>query len=395
MTAPGPRAEPAGGGRLFTGGRFVTPDAGTVAGWLLVRGGRVHALGSGEPPRVPEPVAELAGRLVVPGFVDPHCHGGAGHSLYTGDPDDVRAAAACHLARGTTSMLASVASVEPGAMAAAAAAVAQVIDDGSAPNLVGIHFEGPFLSPARRGAQTRGALRDPDPELLARLLDAAGGHAVSMTFAPELPGADALVRRYADRLLCCVGHTDADAKRLTRAADLGARAVTHLFNAMPPLHHRDPGPVAAALLDTRLVCELVLDGHHLADDTVRLAHRVAGPDRLALVSDAMPAAGMADGTYAFADREVTVEGGVARLRGTETLAGSTLFVAEALRRAVRVVGLPLSDAVRMASGTAARLLGLRDRGELRPGLRADLVELDEELRPARVWLAGQPVPAPG
>ncbi|MEV0776447.1 N-acetylglucosamine-6-phosphate deacetylase [Streptomyces sp. NPDC050428] len=378
-------------GRLFTGGEFVTPDAVVTDGWLLVRDGLIHSLGTGAPPEAPETVVDLGGRTLVPGFVDPHCHGGAGHSVYTGDPAAVRGAAAGHLARGTTTMLASVATVEPPAMEAAVRAVASVIDDGSAPNLVGIHFEGPFLSPARRGAQTRSALRDPDPELLARLLEAAGGHAVSMTVAPELPGAPELIRRYADKLVCCLGHTDTDADQFARAADLGARAVTHLFNAMPPLHHREPGPVATALLDPRLVCELVLDGHHLADDTVRLAHRVAGPDRLTLVSDAMPAAGMADGDYAFADREVTVSGGVARLRGTDTLAGSTLFVAEAFRRAVLTVGLPLADAVRMTSTTAARLLGLPDRGALRPGLRADLVELDPTLRPARVWLAGVPV----
>ncbi|MGW8572900.1 N-acetylglucosamine-6-phosphate deacetylase [Streptomyces niveus] len=388
VNAGRPVPDASGGGRLFTGGRFVTPDAGVTAGWLLVRDGLIHSLGTSGPPEVPDEAVELGGRLVVPGFVDPHCHGGAGHSLYTGDPAAVRGAAAGHLARGTTTMLASVATVEPPAMEAAVRAIASVVDDGSAPNLVGVHFEGPFLSPARRGAQTRSALRAPDPELLARLLAAAGGHARSLTLAPELPGAPELIRRYADELVCCLGHTDADAERFARAADLGARAVTHLFNAMPPLHHRKPGPVAAALLDPRLVCELVLDGHHLADDTVRLAHRIAGPDRLMLVSDAMPAAGMPDGEYAFADREVTVTGGVATLRGTGTLAGSTLFVAEAFRRAVGTVGLPLADAVRMTSGTAARLLGLRDRGELRPGLRADLVELDAALRPARVWLGG-------
>lgn len=378
-------------GRLFTGGRFVLPDTGVMDGWLLVRDGLIHSLGTGAAPDVPEPVVELGGRLVVPGFVDPHCHGGAGHSVYTGDPAAVRGAAAGHLARGTTTMLASVATVEPSAMEAAVRTIASVIDDGSAPNLVGIHLEGPFLSPARRGAQTRNALRDPDPELLARLLDAAGGHVRSMTVAPELPGAPELIRRYADELVCCLGHTDADAAVFRRATDLGARAVTHLFNAMPALHHREPGPVAAALLDPRLVCELVLDGHHLADDTVRLAHRVAGPDRLTLVSDAMPAAGMADGDYGFADREVTVSGGVATLHGTDTLAGSTLFVAEAFHRAVTTVGLPLPDAVRMTSSTAARLLTLPDRGDLRPGLRADLVELDPDLRPARVWLGGAPV----
>ncbi|MFJ2954340.1 N-acetylglucosamine-6-phosphate deacetylase [Streptomyces sp. NPDC087270] len=393
---PGARGQGTGdGGRLLAGGRFVRADGRVVAGWLLIRGGLIHAMGAGDPPAAPEPRSDLGGRLVVPGFVDPHCHGGAGHSVYTGDPDGVRAAAAGHLARGTTSMLASVASVDPPAMRAAVRAIAAVIDDGTAPNLVGIHFEGPFLSPERRGAQTPGALRTPDPEVLHGLLDAAGGHAVSMTVAPELPGALGLIEEYAGELLISLGHTDASATAFVRAVDAGARSVTHLFNAMPPLEHRRPGPAAAALLDPRLCCELILDGHHLADDTVRLAHRTAGADRLMLVSDAMPAAGMGDGTYRFADREVTVTGGVARLRGTDTLAGSTLFVAEAFRRAVDVVGLPAADAARMSAGTAARLLGLTDRGALRPGLRADLVELDRDLKPARVWLAGRRVSAEG
>jgi N-acetylglucosamine-6-phosphate deacetylase len=362
-----------------------------VSGWLLVRRGLIHSLGAGAPPAVDEPALHLAGRLVVPGFVDPHCHGGAGHSVYTGNADDVRAAAAAHLARGTTTMLASVASIDPPAMAAAVRAVAEVIEDGSAPNLVGIHLEGPFLSPARRGAQTATALRAPDPAVLRPLLTAARGHAVSMTVAPELPGALRLIEQYAGELVLTLGHTDSPADTFTRAVDAGARSVTHLFNAMPPLEHRAPGPVAAALLDPRLSCELILDGRHLADDTVRLAHRIAGADRLMLVSDAMPAAGLGDGDYRFADREVTVTDGVARLRGTGTLAGSTLFVAEAFRRAVDVVGLPTADAARMAAGTAARLLGLTDRGTLRPGLRADLVELDDALHPARVWLAGRAV----
>ncbi|MFJ2634257.1 N-acetylglucosamine-6-phosphate deacetylase [Streptomyces sp. NPDC087422] len=380
-----------GGGQVLTGGRFVRADGGVTPGWLLVRGGLIHAMGEGGPPPVPEPVVDLRGRLVVPGFVDPHCHGGAGRSVYTGNADDVRIAAAGHLARGTTSMLASVASLALPAMEAAARAVASVIDDGSAPNVVGIHFEGPFLSPGRRGAQSPDALRAPDRAVVERLLTAAGGHAVSMTVAPELPGALELIREYAGRLVISLGHTEASAAVFARAAGAGARSVTHLFNAMPPLDHREPGPVAAALLDPRLSCELIVDGHHLADDTVRLAHRTAGADRLLLVSDAMPAAGMGDGTYRFADREVTVSGGAARLCGTDTLAGSTLFVSRAFGRSVTTVGLPLADAVRMSSTTPARLLGLSDRGALRPGLRADLVELDASLSPSRVWLGGRPV----
>ncbi|MFJ9034108.1 N-acetylglucosamine-6-phosphate deacetylase [Streptomyces sp. NPDC102274] len=378
----------AGGGLLLVNGRFLTPGREEGADWLLISDGRIQDLGVGTPPPATDAV-DLGGRLVVPGFVDAHCHGGAGHSVYTGDPDDVRAAAAGHLAHGTTSMLASVATIDPAAMEAAVRAIATVIDDGSAPNLVGIHFEGPFLSPERRGAQTPTALRSPCADTLERLLAAAGGHAVSMTLAPELPGALTFIREHAGELVLCLGHTDSSSDTFQQATDLGARAVTHLFNAMPPLHHRRPGPVATALLDPRLVCELILDGHHVADDAVRIAHRLAGADRLMLVSDAMPAAGMDDGTYRFADREVTVTDGVAQLRGTSTLAGSTLFVAEAFRRAARDLGLPLTDAVQMAATTAARLLGLTDRGTLRVGLRADLVELDDELSPAHVWLAGQ------
>ncbi|GHH79090.1 N-acetylglucosamine-6-phosphate deacetylase [Streptomyces sulfonofaciens] len=422
-------ARPApGGDRLLANARLVTPGRVTGPGWLLVRDGLIAALGEGRPPaaadgayersgagpgapgglgasggtgapgagapggRGTREVVDLGGRLLTPGFVDAHCHGGAGHSVYTGDRDDVRAAAAGHLARGTTTMLASVATVAPRAMTAAVRAIAAVIADGTAPTVAGIHLEGPFLSPDRRGAQTRTALRAPDEGVLRRLLDAAEGHAVSMTLAPELPGALDLIRGHAGDLVCCLGHTDASAGAFAEATDLGARAVTHLFNAMPPLHHREPGPVAAALLDARLRCELILDGHHLAVDTARLAYRLAGPERLLLVSDAMPAAGMADGDYRFADREVTVTDGVARLRGTDTLAGSTLFVAAAFRRAVLDVGIPVPDAVLMAATTPAALLGLTDRGALRPGLRADLVALDERLRPARVWLAGEEQP---
>jgi N-acetylglucosamine-6-phosphate deacetylase len=269
-----------------------------------------------------------------------------------------------------------------------------VIEDGSAPNVAGIHFEGPFLSPARRGAQTATALRDPDPGILEGLLDAAGGHAVSMTIAPELPGALELIDAYRGRIRFCLGHTDATGDRFREAVDRGARVATHLFNAMPPLHHRAPGPVAAALLDDRVTCELIADGHHLAPDTIRLAHRAAGPGRLVFVSDAMPAAGQADGRYAYVDREVVVADGAAFLAGTATLAGSASFLADAFRRAVADVGLPVTDAARMCAGNAARLLGLTDRGAVRPGLRADLVVLDERLTPSSVLLAGATVTGP-
>jgi N-acetylglucosamine-6-phosphate deacetylase len=380
--------------RLLTGCRIVTPGAVRERGWIAVRDGVVAALGNGPAPPFGPPAEDLGGRWVVPGFVDPHCHGAAGHSVYTGDPGDVRAAAAGHLAHGTTTMLASIATTALDTMLAAARAVRAVIEDGSAPNVAGIHFEGPFLSPARRGAQTPGALLEPDAEVLESLLEAAGGHAVTMTVAPELPGALDLIERYARRIRFCLGHTDATGEVFRAAVDRGARVATHLFNAMPPLHHRDPGPVAAALLDGRVTCELIADGHHLAPDAIRLAHRLAGPRRLAFVSDAMPAAGLADGRYAYVDREVVVADGAAFLAGTTTLAGSASFLAGAFRQAVAGLGLDPADAARMCATTAAGLLGLDDRGAVRPGLRADLVVLDEDLTPRVVLLAGTPVTGP-
>jgi N-acetylglucosamine-6-phosphate deacetylase len=364
---------------VVSGARIAAADGVIDDGWL-VASDRIDALGTGAPPRLDEATRiDLHGHWLAPGFVDLHCHGGGGSSIYSGNVDDVRIAAKTHGDAGTTTMLASIGSMALPRMLEAARAIATAIDDGSAPHLAGIHFEGPFLSRSRAGAQTVSALTAPDDEVFSELMAAAGGHARMMTVAPELPGALEFIAAH-DELAFALGHTDATADEFSSGVDAGAKHVTHLFNAMPPFSHRTPGALARGLLDARLTVELIVDGHHLADDTVRLALRTAGPERIVLVTDAMAAAGLGDGHYSFADREVDVVDGVATLAGRPTIAGSTLLLHRAVERLVDRLGVAVPDAVRMSSTNAADLMGWTDRGRIAVGAKPDLVELDDRGR---------------
>lgn len=326
----------------------------------------------------------------MPGFVDLHCHGGGGHTFTTGDAAAARQAAAFHLRHGTTTMLASLVSSPFPLMRAATEAFAPLVAEGV---LAGIHFEGPYLSPARCGAQNPDHLRDPSIQELTELV-AVGGDAVRMmTLAAERNGAREAIRLLADRgVAAAVGHTDATYEQTRAAVSAGATVATHLCNAMRPVHHREPGPIVALLESAAVVCELIADGVHLHDGMLGFAARTAGPDRGALVTDAIAAAGMPDGAYELGGQSVVVADRVARLATADgspgAIAGSTLTMDAALRRAVGA-GLPLVDAARMAATTPARTLGLGEAiGALVPGLRADLVELDPDLRVVRVMRAG-------
>jgi N-acetylglucosamine-6-phosphate deacetylase len=339
-------------------GRVVTPSGVLENGYVEVTGDRIAAVGTGGPGG-PE--------WIVPGFVDIHVHGGGGYSFTTGDPG-----AASRLMRDAT------------------VGFAPLVAEGA---LAGIHYEGPYLSAVRCGAQNPAHLRDPSTEELAGLLD-AGGDAVRMvTIAPERDGAlDAIKLLTARGVVAAVGHTDATYEQTLAAVDAGARVATHLFNGMRPPHHRDPGPVLALLGRAEVTCELIADGVHLHDGTLAFAAAVAGPDRTALVTDAIDAAGMADGRYELGGQAVVVERGVARLATADgsagSIAGSTLTMDAALRRAVHA-GISMEAACRMASTTPARAIGLgRVVGALAPGLRADLVVLDANLGVARVMRAG-------
>jgi N-acetylglucosamine-6-phosphate deacetylase len=364
----------------LTAGRIVTP-AGVVTGRALrIAGSTIDGL-------VDASDAVHCGAWIVPGFVDIHVHGGGGHTFTTGDAEAARGAADHHLRHGTTTLLASLVTSPRELMLAATKAYAGLVADGV---IAGVHYEGPYLSTVRCGAQNPAYLRQPSLEELQALIDAGGGAVRMVTVAPELPGALEAIRYLVSRgVVAAVGHTDATYEQTLAAIDAGATVGTHVFNGMRPPHHREPGPVYALLGADRVVCEFVADGVHLHDGTLAFAASVTGAGRAALITDAIAATGMADGEYDLGGQSVSVAAGVARLTGTGAIAGSTLTMDAALRRAVHA-GLSMEDAVRMASATPARAIGIDGSvGALAPGLRADLVALDDDLHVVRVMRSGE------
>ncbi|MFI6792868.1 N-acetylglucosamine-6-phosphate deacetylase [Nonomuraea sp. NPDC050383] len=363
--------------------RVVTPE-GIHDGWLAIEDGRITHVGHGRAPRAGH---SLGGRYVVPGFVDIHNHGGAGGSFPTGDQDGARDAVELHRRHGTTTLVASLVTAAVADLEAAASSLADLCDDGL---LAGLHFEGPYISRARCGAHDPALLREPSPREFERLVKAGRGHVRMLTIAPELPGALDTVRAARDHgVLAALGHSDATYEQTLDGIDAGASVATHLYNALPPLGHRSPGPVAALLQDERVTVELVNDGVHVHPAMLRLACSVAGPGRTALVTDAMSAAGMGDGDYELGALRVTVSGGAARLAEGGTIAGSTLTMDVAFRRSVTEVGLTLSEASVAASLTPARVLGLDAQiGSIAAGKTADLVVLTDELEVAGVMRRG-------
>ncbi len=377
---------------LLSNARVVTPGGVLDPGWVSVRGTKITALGEGPIPEAGEQ-RSVDGRWIVPGFIDLHVHGGGGASLLSNDPAELRAAAEFHASHGTAGLLASIVSAPPEELLDGLAAVRDLVraGDSARSTVAGSHLEGPFLSPNRAGAHDPAHLLAPDAALLDRMLETADGTLRVITLAPELPGALDLVRRaVAAGVVVALGHSDADRATVSAAFDAGASLVTHLFNAMRPLDHRDPGLATTALVRPDVVCEVINDGVHLHDDTARLAFRAAGAERIALVTDAISAAGLGNGAHRLGSATVDVNDGVARISGTNTLAGSTLTMDRALRRAVRDLDLPIGEAVRAAATTPARVLGEQDaRGSIAPGLAADLVVLDDTLEIAAVMLGGE------
>jgi N-acetylglucosamine-6-phosphate deacetylase len=396
--------------------RVVTPSGWLAPGWLSIDGGRIAAMGEGEPPG---PVAHWD-RWALPGFIDMHVHGGGGASFTEGGPAQARRVAAFHRAHGTTRIIASLVTAPVRELADRAAMLADLADQGV---IDGIHLEGPFLSAARCGAQNPRYLADPDVDAFERLHAAARGWLKVITVAPELPGASDVIRAAAAvGVIAAAGHTDASAEVTAEAVAAGVSHATHLFNGMRPLAHRDPGP-AGALLDSQVTCEIVADGTHLHDTVIRLAARAAGPGNLVLITDAMAAAGMPDGSYRLGELAVTVTDGVARLApaaaaadgpapatrdpaardqdvpggrpahetggAVGSIAGSTATMDRVVRHAITAVGLLVPDVAAAASTTPARRLGLSARtGALRPGLAADLVLLDGDFRLSAVIARG-------
>jgi N-acetylglucosamine-6-phosphate deacetylase len=353
--------------------------------WMLVDGDTIVSTGTGVPATA-DHTMDLAGAWLTPGFLDLHSHGGGGFS-YDGDADSIRSALAVHRAHGTTRSLLSLVSNPMASLERSLSTIAGLV--AADPLILGSHLEGPYLSPERKGAHDPEFLREPQPAGLDRLLDAAHGTLRQITVAPELPNALELIQILVEnQVVVAIGHTEADFALAGKAFDIGARLLTHAFNAMPGIGHRAPGPVVAAFEDERVTLELVLDGQHVHPDVAALAFRSA-PGRIALITDAMAAAGAHDGDYELGSLAVEVRDGVAHLAGTDSLAGSTLTQDRALRLAIERVGVAPADAVAALTLTPARVLGLEARhGLLAPGFVADAVRLDSQWNVEGVWANG-------
>lgn len=399
-------------------GRLVMSDGIIEDGVVLISGERIAWVGAladvasgapewGDVVGMTPPTDDT----LIPGLVDVHCHGGGGASFpNASSPEEAMTAVLEHRRHGTTSIVASCVTADQEALRARASLLAGLVERGE---VAGIHFEGPFVSHERKGAQDGEFIVDPDPDLTRDLLRAARGHTVTMTLAPEKPRAwgpgsvaEALIEGGA---LPSWGHTDSgpaatrSALEFSRSAlagtDPAARrspraTVTHLFNGMRPLHHRDPGPVAEFVSDAArggAVVEMICDGVHLDPSLVRDVYETVGRDNCVFVTDAMAAAGMPDGSYQLGPQAVTVAGGVARLTGGDSIAGGTAHLLDCVRVAVQRAGIPLVDAVHMASAQGASIVGDPRIGRLAPGCLADVVAVDDDLRPVGVWRRGTPV----
>ncbi|MET9391570.1 N-acetylglucosamine-6-phosphate deacetylase [Streptomyces sp. NPDC006624] len=383
-----PHPATAGRPTVLTGGTVVFPTETVEGGRLTIDGPRI-----GRTAVENARFVDVTGHYVVPGFVDLHNHGGGGASFTSGSVEDILKGIHTHRLHGTTTLVASTVTGDMDFLARRAGLLSELAEQGE---IAGIHFEGPFISPCRKGAHSEELLRDPDPAEVRKLIDAARGRAKMLTLATERPGGVDSVRLLADHgVIAAIGHTDATYEQTVEAIDAGATVATHLFNAMPPLGHRSPGPIAALLEDDRITVELINDGTHLHPAALQLAFHRAGADRVAFITDAMDAAGFGDGRYWLGPLEVEVADGVARLVADGTIAGSTLTLDRAFKRAVTVDGLSVEDAVTALSATPARLLGMDDTiGSLEPGKSADLVLLDSAYELKGVMRRGEWVVGP-
>ncbi|MFJ9646927.1 N-acetylglucosamine-6-phosphate deacetylase [Streptomyces sp. NPDC004244] len=355
---------------VLSGARVVLPTGIVAGGRVIVEGGRI----AGSAPE-DAAVVDLSGHWVVPGFVDMHNHGGGGASFTSGTAEEVLKGVRTHREHGTTTLVASTVTGDLDELARRAGLLAELTQQGE---IAGIHFEGPFINPCRKGAHKAELLRDPDPAEVRKLVDASHGAARMVTLATELPGGLDSVRLLAEHgVIAAIGHTDSTYDQTRQAIDAGATVATHLYNAMPGMEHRAPGPIAALLEDERVTVELINDGTHLHPAMLELAFHHAGAHRVALITDAMDAAGFGDGTYHLGPLEVEVKQGVARLVEGGSIAGSTLTLDTAFKRSVTLDRLPVESVVQAISANPAKLLGLYDQvGSLEPGKHADLVVLD-------------------
>ena len=367
-------------GSVFVGEGFVERDVFVAEGRFVGEAARAEG---GQ-------TVDAAGCYVIPGLVDLHFHGSAGADISDGDLAGLHRMGAYEASRGITAMCPATMTLPEDVLmraAQAAAAYAPAADEAA---LVGINMEGPFISPSKVGAQNPDYVRNPSAEEFRRLQEAADGLFKLVDIAPEEPGAEEFIREMANEVRISLAHTCTDYDTAVRAFELGARQLTHLYNAMDPMHHRKPGPIPAAVEHGEVAAEIIADGVHIHPAMVRLAFQLFGDDRMILISDTLRAAGLEDGTYDLGGQDVTVRGPVAT-SDNGALAGSVSDLMRCLTVAVRDMGIPLASAVKAASANPARALGLdAERGAIEAGKVADAVLLDKETLDVRaVVLRGE------
>jgi len=376
-------------GMIVSAGTVFAADRDLSPGHVVIEGGRIARVAAGRPPESVEHLA-FPDATLIPGFIDLQVNGGAGVDCMRCGPEAYALLGRYLAATGVTAYLPTVISAPLEEMRSAiAVAVAAAPRRGALPQILGVHLEGPYLNPLRRGAHRAQDLRHPSIAEIEEFHRRGGGLLRIVTLAPELEGADALVRWLAARkIVVAIGHTDATAEEVVAAVGWGARMVTHLFNAMRGFHHREPGTAGAALLTPALIVGVIADLIHLHPATLQLVARVAGPARIALVTDAIAAAGMGRGSYTLGPQTVEVRDGVPRL-ADGTLAGSVLAMVRGVHNFARAGSIGLRDAVQAASLVPARLLGLGRKGRIAAGCDADLVVLDREGSVALTLVAGE------
>ena len=366
-------------GRVLIGRKFVTAQA------VVVEDGRIRDVTAGDLPDDPE-VLDLCGHILVPGFIDVQGNGG-GDRLFNDDPsvETIAAIARTHRQFGTTGFLPTLISDDSAKIAAAIDAARTAIAAG-VPGVLGVHIEGPFLNPAKKGIHDPTKLRpisNTDIELLSR---PTGGKTV-VTLAPEAVPADAIRQLAAAGVVVSAGHTQATADQVFEALRNGLRGFTHLFNAMSPLGSREPGVVGAALYDQNSWCGIIADGHHVDPRVLKIAFRATALRRFMLVTDAMPSVGGSK-SFMLNSEKISAAGGKC-VNAHGTLAGSDLDMATAVRNAVTMLGLDLADAAMMASANPATFLGVdHELGRIAPGMRASLVLLNDQLQVVETWIDG-------